>query len=321
MKSKTSRSFAVWLWLAAFGCSEPKMAAPQASEDRAQAPAATQADPPAPAPESEPELPAEPPPAEGADAQTEVTGTPPDAGQESAPKPPAERPRASSKAAAPRSAPEKAPSPSQPAEKPKASSRRFRVDSGTAKFLIDAPLEKIKGTWGPLEGELTIDPSQLEKTRGELTVPLKTLKTHTFGSPSQNATQTKHALNWMQVDERADYARARFRIDAVIAATPSSVTTSAPVRVKLRGRLRLHGVEVPKTIEATVQFSGDPERPAELRVKTTAPMRVSLKQHDIKPRDLAGRFLAGAMDQIGQKIADVALVDIDFRAALKGDQG
>src|SRR5258706_14677997 len=53
---------------------------------------------------------------------------------------------------------------SQPAS---AGALRFAVaEKGTATFLIDAPLERIKGRSGKLRVEISVDPSDLTMTRG-----------------------------------------------------------------------------------------------------------------------------------------------------------
>jgi len=76
----------------------------------------------------------------------------------------------------------------------------------------------------------------------------------------------------------------------------------------------LHGVSAPKTVVATVTFSGPPDAPTLARVVTAQPVRISLKEHDVKPRDLAGKFLAGALEKIGQKIDDSVEISLDLTA-------
>lgn len=221
---------------------------------------------------------------------------------------PAKRAAASSRSVTPKRPAQ--PPPEQAAPPP----IRYGITQGQATFLIDAPLEKIKGRWIQLGGALQVDPTDLRKAKGEIRVQLSGLKTSTFSSASQNATQTKHALTWMEVGEGAEFAQARFRIESVSAAQPQAFSRGQAAHVKLRGTLRLHGIESRKVVEAKVRFEGEPTSPAALHIETLRPMTVSLAQHDIKPRDLAGRFLSGALAQIGQKIQDTALVSIQLIA-------
>jgi hypothetical protein len=64
----------------------------------------------------------------------------------------------------------------------------------------------------------------------------------------------------------------------------------------------------------TASFTTGPEGALGLRIVTAEPLRLSLKEHDIKPRDVAGKFLNGALEKIGQKIDDTVQVSIDFTA-------
>lgn len=191
--------------------------------------------------------------------------------------------------------------------------------------MIDAPLEKIKGNWSRSGGQLTFDPARLEKARGEVTLDLSTLKTTTFGDAGQDARQTAHALNWMEIGDevpsetRTRYRTATFRIDQVVSAEPSALgaETGSRSRVKVRGSMTLHGVRSEHEVELEITAEGDPNAPTALRVVSKKPLRLSLKQHDIKPRDLAGRFLAGALEQVGQKISDTVQVSLDLRLERK----
>src|SRR5690349_2928388 len=79
-----------------------------------------------------------------------------------------------------------------------AGATRFVLFMGKGSFLIDAPLEKIKGRSDEVTGHLDVDPKDISKTRGEILVRLSTLKTNTFGEMDKDAAQTEHARNWME---------------------------------------------------------------------------------------------------------------------------
>jgi YceI-like domain len=224
-------------------------------------------------------------------------------------------------AAAQRVAP---PAPTSSPASPAAS--KFTVaEKGTASFLIDAPLEKIKGRSGRLRGEINVDPSDLTATRGEVDVDLMDLATETFDDKSQNASQTGHAHNWLEIGDDVDAKHreenrfARFTIQNV--GDVSSRLTDAPEKdgartltLTARGDLWVHGVSSPKTVKLVAAFQGPPAAPTALHITTATPLVLSLKEHDIKPRDVAGKFLNGALEKVGKKIDDSVQISLDVTA-------
>jgi polyisoprenoid-binding protein YceI len=209
---------------------------------------------------------------------------------------------------------------------PVAGATRFALaDTGTATFLIDAPLEKIKGHSGRVRGEITVDPTDLMTTRGEVDVDLMDLVTETFADASKNATQTGHAHNWLEIGDDVEsmrrdenrYARFTIRsIDEVSSKLADAPETNGErtVMVSAKGDLWLHGVSSVKTIKLSAAFQGPPTAPTSLHVTTAEPLRVSLKEHDVKPRDVAGRFLNGALEKVGKKIDDTVQISLDVTA-------
>lgn len=209
---------------------------------------------------------------------------------------------------------------------PAPGSTRYAVFMGKGTFLIDAPLEKIKGSSDETMGQLDINPKDLSKSRGDVRVRLSTLKTSTFGDMERDAAQTEHARNWMEVgndspaDARMKYEWATFTITSV-EATPASLADvkeengSRKVKAKVSGDLVVHGVTSKKTMAVTATFKGPPDAPTEVSLKSDEPMAVSLKEHDVKPRDKVGSFLNGALDRIGKKIDDKVQVSVEATAA------
>ncbi len=209
---------------------------------------------------------------------------------------------------------------------PSVGATRFSVaNTGTASFLIDAPLEKIKGHSGKVRGEITLDPADLMTTRGEVDVDLMDLVTETFDDAGKNATQTGHAHNWLEIGDDVEATRreenrfARFTIRSV--ENVSSKLADAPekngertVMVSARGELWVHGVTSPRAIKLSASFQGPPAAPTALHVTTIEPLALSLKEHDIKPRDVAGKFLNGALEKVGKKIDDVVQISLDITA-------
>lgn len=203
------------------------------------------------------------------------------------------------------------------------------ADEGSATFLIDAPLEKIKGKVMAFRGNLEIDPAKLSATRGQIDVDLKTLKTNTFDDAGKNEKQTEHAQNWFELGndveakQRGENQWARFTIRSIKSSESDSVAQIKEaggfrtVEITAEGDLWLHGVSVAKTVKLAVSFVGAPDAPTSIQIKTAAPIDVSLKAHDVKPRDIAGKFLQGSLEKIGQKIDDKVQVSLDFSASPK----
>jgi polyisoprenoid-binding protein YceI len=201
-----------------------------------------------------------------------------------------------------------------------AGQKRLNVTAGTATFLIDAPLEKIKGRSTKVRGSLDIDPQNLKASKGQIEVDLDDLATETFDDADKNKSQTEHTQNWLEIGKDVESKRreenrwARFTIKSIEETSSPKAAGGTPVTVKASGDMWLHGVSSPKTIVATVTFSGPTDAPTLARVVTAEPLRISLKEHDVKPRDLAGKFLAGALEKIGQKIDDSVAISLDLTA-------
>jgi polyisoprenoid-binding protein YceI len=216
-----------------------------------------------------------------------------------------------------------------PAATPGAGQRRFELVSGTGSFLIDAPLEKIKGRSTKVRGNLDVDPADLKTGKGQIEVDLDDLKTETFGDADKDTTQTGHAKNWLEIGsdvepKRRDENRwVRFTIKAIDDANPTKLAAAEAkngqrsVTVQATGDLWLHGVSLSKKVNVALTLEGPPEAPTSIRIVTSQPLKVSLKEHDVKPRDLAGKFLSGALETIGQKIDDTAQVSLDLTAKAK----
>lgn len=198
----------------------------------------------------------------------------------------------------------------------------LKVGKGKSTFLIDAPLEKIKGQAEDVKGAITLDPEDLGKTRGEVSFKLSTLKTTTFGDSGKDSSQTDHARNWMQVgaeskaEDKARFEWVTFTIKSV-EVTPSKLADvkeeggARALKGKISGDFTLHGVTSRKTLAFTATVQGPADKPTGFSLKTEAPFEVSLKEHDIKPRDGIGSFLNGALEKIGKKIDDRVQVSLE----------
>ena len=125
-----------------------------------------------------------------------------------------------------------------------------------------------------------------------------------------------------ETDRWARFTFAKATVDGAVtklADVPAQVGGSdRRFSITASGNLWLHGVTSPKTVVLSVvaHAGATPDAPpASLHVETTSPMAVSLKEHDVKPRDVAGKFLAGSLEKVGDKITDTAKVSIVLDAA------
>ena len=192
-----------------------------------------------------------------------------------------------------------------------------------ATFLIDAPLEKIKGISEEGEGNISLVPGDLGKTSGELKIKLSALRTETFGDKSQDDGQTEHARAWMEVGgdtppgRRRAYEHATFTLRQVrvspndLAGMKEEPGGVRRALVNVMGDLRIHGVTVRRELVLVTTFTGPTDAPTEVTFKTETPFVISLREHDIKPRDSVGKFLNGALEKVGKKIDDKVQISLE----------
>jgi len=144
-------------------------------------------------------------------------------------------------------------------------------------------------------------------------------------------------INWFETGSdvpekvRNDNRWAIFKIKKVIKAIPSSVKEAKPFTdeigtgynfaITVEGELRIHGVTSKQIVELNISIwnvKADGERykvaKRVLLLRTVKPIEVSMKHHDVKPRDTTGKFLAKALSVVGLKIADTVLISLDLRA-------
>ncbi|HEU4404748.1 MAG TPA: YceI family protein [Polyangiaceae bacterium] len=206
-----------------------------------------------------------------------------------------------------------------------AAAKRLEVRRGRGSFLIDAPLEKIKGASEEAKGWIELDAADLTRSKGELALRLTALRTTTFGDEKKDAAQSGHARNWLEVGDespaasKAAHEYARFRLQSLTTDTPALAAVperegKRTVRLKATGDVTVHGVSVPRTVPLVAEFEGPASAPTAVSVRSEGPFDVSLKKHDVKPRDTLGKFLDGALEKVGKKIDDRVQVSVEFRA-------
>lgn len=198
--------------------------------------------------------------------------------------------------------------------------------AGSAKFLIDAPLEKVRGEATVFRGVLRGNPRNLAATSGQLDVDLKSLALNTFEDAGKNKTQTEHAQNWLGLGgdvpevQRTENRWVRFSLES-LAVTPNDLRDvpeklgRRTVEAIAQGALWLHGTSVPERLRLTLSFTGPVDSPNTVDITTAEPLTVSLQEHDVKPRDITGKFLQGALEKVGEKIVDAVQISVSATAS------
>mgnify|MGYP001428334582 CR=1 FL=1 len=217
--------------------------------------------------------------------------------------------------------------------------RKLAIDPASrTSIFLPAPKEKIRATTSAAAGQLDVDLTQIERSRGEVKIDLTTLTTSTFTDAADNAKQTANARTWLEVadgpegkiDEKTKELNryAVYAIRAIEKASASDVTKVAPVRegaddvrsitLTARGELLLHGRKVEREADLEARFSYDSgaaaDQPRSVHVVTKKPLRVVLAEHDVKPRDKTGKIAKEAFNLLGTKVADEAEIALDLTA-------
>jgi hypothetical protein len=216
---------------------------------------------------------------------------------------------------------------------PSASVWHFAIDP-QARTHAEMPglKENIKGDTTAGTGNLDIVPANLADSRGLVRIDLSTFATHTFGN-EDDASQTKHARTWLEVvvdGQNSDSMRwADFAIRSIdgLSATdltkvPAASEGDSDVRrvtMTVHGDLLVHGHKVEKEDAVEVAFRYDrgasaEARPVRIEMKSKQPMRVVLKEHDVRPRDTQGKIAAWTTNLLG-KVAETADITVDLAAS------
>lgn len=184
---------------------------------------------------------------------------------------------------------------------PTVQAKQYSIKTFEMNFLLDAPLEKIKGNAKTGSGQIYIDENNLKLTNGQLKLDVSKIKLHTFLDESKNKIQTSHMKNWF---EAGKFKNATINITKVKSVSKSSKTQT---RLIVDANFTIHGVSSAKVIELIVTST-----PQGYTVQTAKPFNINLKEHNIKPRDLAGRLLTKTLQILGQKVAEEAQVSVSM---------
>lgn len=223
------------------------------------------------------------------------------------------------------------------AEKKAEAAKKFSVDPSSSKvtFLMDAPQEKIRGVAAKsMGGSLEIDPKDLAKTTGVVTVDISGLELFQtkadddgkMGEETKSDLQNEHARAWLEIGkdapeaERKKNERVEFSIKKVDKVDNADITkvsgAERKAMITATGDVLLHGRKSTKTVELEATFTFDGDKPKSVHVKTVKPFLVGLAEHDVRPREAFGKLAAKTLDVLAPKVAKDAPIEIDFVAVL-----
>jgi hypothetical protein len=198
---------------------------------------------------------------------------------------------------------------------------------------VDMPgiKEHIKADTTGAMGTLDIVAKDLAQTRGLVRIDLGTFSTHTFGN-GDDATQTEHARTWLEVETggkvNSEMRYADFAIRSVdgisvtdlskVAATKDGADDVRTLTATVHGDVLVHGHKVQKDALVDIAFrypsgAAAEDKPTRITIKSKEPIRLVLKELDVRPRDPAGQLLDWTTRLIS-KVAETADVTVDLAA-------
>ncbi len=209
-----------------------------------------------------------------------------------------------------------------------------------SKSTIDmpAPKEHIKAYTDAAAGNLDVDVMNLANSRGEVKMDLSTITMNHFEDQKDNEAQTKHARCWLEVsdceDQKLDDAvktankYAVFAIRSIdnlsatdltkVPATKDGDDDVRAVKMTAHGEVLIHGHKVDKDADLEAAFHYAPGQPADkpklVTLKSVKPFRLTLAEHDVKPRDNFGKIAKASFHLLGTKVADTADISLEIRA-------
>lgn len=215
------------------------------------------------------------------------------------------------------------------------SAAMLSIDKAGSKveFMMEAPQEKIRGrVAGAAEGELQIDPTDLSKTTGLITVNIGGIELFQtkagddgkFGAEEKSDLQNEHARTWLEIskdtpdDVRAKNEKAQFAIKSISDLSAKDVTklTGAERKVTLKatGDFLLHQRKTEKTAELEALFKYEGDKPVSVSIKTVKPFGIGLDEHDVRPREAFGKLAQKTLEVLSPKVAKEAMVSLEFTA-------
>ncbi len=197
-------------------------------------------------------------------------------------------------------------------------------------FSMQAPLEKQDGEVpaSAVSGEIAIDLSDLRKSTGLINVAVDELVIYqqraeaegAYGEREKSDLQNEHMRDWLEIGEDAPPADAKknklvqFALENVEdVSTPDVGSLDGARRIvtfTAVGEFRLHQRAADKRVQMQATFEYEGGDPRSVIVETVEPVKVSLAEHDVRPRTGFGQLAEKTLDMMAPKVAKEAEVSI-----------
>ncbi len=215
-----------------------------------------------------------------------------------------------------------------------AQANALAIDTPSSKvtFTMEAPIEKITGEApGSAKGDLFVDPSDVTKTTGLITIDLAKLTLYQqkrddekaeYSTKVKNDKQNEHARNWLEISDDSpnhDANRSvQFKLSKVENASATDVTKltgdERKITATVSGEFLLHGHKNTKSMKVELDFKYAGDKLTSLGVKSLEPMNVNLAEYEVKPRDAVGSLLQKGLDALAPKVAKEAPIVLELTA-------
>ena len=203
-------------------------------------------------------------------------------------------------------------------------------------FEMQAPFERQDGTVpeSALSGSLHIDVQDLRQSTGLIAVDISELEIYMqkaeeegkYGEREKSDLQNEHMRDWLEIgedapaDQLAKNRRVQFSLLEVTeaSAAPSSLSgAERTVELTVKGEFLLHQHKVEKTVDLSATFHYEGDTPTRIDVKTRAPFKVALPEHDVRPRTGFGALAKKTLGALSDKVGEEAQVSLSFSATPK----
>lgn len=216
----------------------------------------------------------------------------------------------------------------------------FRLVPGSfLSFRLPAKEAAPSGVLRNVTGEIETTLEDLGQTRGTLRFDLASLALFS-DTGADDAERTTSAFSWLGIgaaaprDDQKDFQNATFELTSLVTLSSSSFERAAVIsevaskeRVRrvtatAAGRFTLRRFAVDHRIPVQLDFhSALPEKsplaPTRVVVHFPKEIRIPLSEHDVKPRDDAGRVLPNERTLVGRVVGSAALVGGDLEWTLQ----
>jgi polyisoprenoid-binding protein YceI len=175
-----------------------------------------------------------------------------------------------------------------------AQARKFVIESGSqAQFVSDAPLERITGVSMKAQGFIELDPSHVESTRGEVRVPVASIRTNV-----ELRDEHLRSDSWLDATR---FPNATFVISNVQGAALGENQASD---VKVQGKFSVHGVTHDVSTTAHVRYTPGSDASARDALRVQASFTVHLESYGVSIPSI-----------VSLKVAKDIQVNVDLRAS------